>query len=104
MTGAQIRQHRRARKWTQAQLAEAAGVSVRMIQDAESGKHTPQPENMRAIAAALEVEGVPEETRAAWPADVQVFLDIMGATLTAMSEADRAIQMRRIYAAMLGQK
>jgi transcriptional regulator with XRE-family HTH domain len=96
--GEQIRRHRKAvrPKMTQRQLAEATGLSERMIQDAESGKHTPQPANLTAIRRVLGIEGDPVETRASWPTDVQAFLDMLGAALSWLPEQDRLEKMREI--------
>lgn len=99
---AQIRQRRRAKKWTQKQLADEAGVSERMIQDAESGKRRPQPANLAEIRRALDIQGDPEDTRETWPQDVQVFLDVMGAFLSAMTEAERLTVIREITARIVG--
>ena len=43
---------------TQAQLAEASNVSLRSIIHFEKGERTPVPNNLAAIRAALEAEGV----------------------------------------------
>jgi len=98
----QIRQQRKAKGWTQQQLADAAGLSLRMIQDAETGKRRPQPANLVDIRRALDIEGDATETREGWPRDVQVFLDVMGAFLSSMSESERDTTMRAITARIVG--
>lgn len=100
--GAQIRQQRRAKKWTQRQLAEAAGLSVRMVQDAESGKRRPQPQNLVALRSALEIEGDPAQAKADWPLDVETFLYVMGAFLSSMPERDRSEVIREITTHIVG--
>lgn len=55
MIGDRIRSLREARAWTQAHLADAAGVSLRTIQRLES-VHSCSPETLLALAAALEVD------------------------------------------------
>jgi transcriptional regulator with XRE-family HTH domain len=44
--------------WTQADLAEAANVSREPINDFESGKRTPIPNNRAAIFRVLESAGI----------------------------------------------
>lgn len=55
MIGDRIRSLREARAWTQAHLADAAGVSLRTIQRLES-VHSCSPETLLALAAALDVD------------------------------------------------
>lgn len=90
---ARVHKERKARGWTQAQLAERADVSLRTVQNVEGRKTTPQPANLRAILAALDIDldgdEVAAETRATWPPEVQVFLDMLGAYLMAMPERTR---------------
>lgn len=50
-----LRQLREQRAWSQEQLAEVAGLSVRTVQRIESGSAA-SPETRMALAAALEVE------------------------------------------------
>jgi transcriptional regulator with XRE-family HTH domain len=55
MIGDHIRTLREARSWTQAHLADAAGVSLRTIQRLET-VHSCSPETLLALAAALGVD------------------------------------------------
>lgn len=55
MIGDRIRDLREARAWTQAHLAEAAGLSLRTVQRLES-LHSCSHETLLALAAALEVD------------------------------------------------
>lgn len=55
MIGDTIRDLREARAWTQAHLAEAAGLSLRTVQRLES-VHSCSHETLLALAAALEVD------------------------------------------------
>jgi transcriptional regulator with XRE-family HTH domain len=55
MIGDRIRELREARAWTQAHLADAAGVSLRTIQRLES-LHSCSHETLLALAAALQVD------------------------------------------------
>jgi DNA-binding XRE family transcriptional regulator len=55
MIGDTIRNLREARAWTQAHLAEAAGLSLRTVQRLES-LHSCSNETLLALAAALEVD------------------------------------------------
>lgn len=84
---ARVRAERKKRGWTQQDLADAAGVSLRTAQNFETRKGAPQAENLRAILVAVgidpEGDDVATRTRSDWPVDVQVFLDMLGAYLVA---------------------
>lgn len=98
LTGAQARQLRQARGWTRQRLAAETGLSVRMIGDFETGRRQPHASNLDKIMSVLVVPGVPEETRSRWPEEIGLFLDVLGAFLTALPEADRAEEMRLLFA------
>jgi transcriptional regulator with XRE-family HTH domain len=51
---ANIRRLRILKKWTQEQLAEAAGVEPRYVQTLESGRANPTASILISVAAALE--------------------------------------------------
>ena len=53
MVGDNIRRARKTKSWTQTQLADAAGVSLRGLQDIEHGKKMPREVTLKAIAGAL---------------------------------------------------
>lgn len=82
---ARIRAERKKRKWTQQQLADKAGMSLRAVQTFEGRKATPQPENLRAMRAALDLDGDDAEVSTTghpeWPTDIDTFLNMMGAYL-----------------------
>lgn len=90
---ARVRAERKSRKMTQQQLADSAGVALRTVQMFESGKAQLQPANLRAVLGVLGIDPdgnqVADDTRAGWPGDIQVFLDVMGAYLSSMPEAER---------------
>lgn len=48
-----LREARRAKGMTQAELAEASGISLRAISDLEAGKRIPRPSNLKALAEVL---------------------------------------------------
>lgn len=50
-----VREHREARGWTQAELAQAAGLSTIGVRQLESGKRNPSLDTIARIADALEV-------------------------------------------------
>lgn len=106
------RRERRRHKWTQKELARRAGVGLRSVTNFETEKVTPQPANLRAILHALGMEEEPgdvEPTEVApaprpesgelpecptcgkiqWPADIQPFLNMLGAWLITKPEAGR---------------
>jgi transcriptional regulator with XRE-family HTH domain len=51
-----VRSQRRRRKWTQAKLAEVAGVSLMTVVKLEAGTHTnPTIRTLRRLAQALKI-------------------------------------------------
>ena len=56
--GARVRQERQSRRWTLDQLAEAAGVSRRMVVNVEQGAANPSVGTLLRISDALGV-GLP---------------------------------------------
>jgi transcriptional regulator with XRE-family HTH domain len=88
------RTERRRRHLTQEQVAASVGMSARAYQMFEGGQTKPQPANLQAIVTYLYLENPPsngdgERPELVWPADVQVFLDMLGAYLVAMTPAQR---------------
>lgn len=95
--GQMIARLREERGWSQEELAQHADVPKRTIQDVELDKvKTPQRRTRTKLEMALDIEGNAEQTRRSWPADVQVFLDVMGAFLSALPENRRLDMMREI--------
>jgi transcriptional regulator with XRE-family HTH domain len=87
-----VRDERKRRKWTQQEMAERASLSLRAYQMFELGQSTPQPGNLRAILAAVDINqngDSPEDGAPEWPRDVQVFLNMLGAYVMALPEDDR---------------
>lgn len=90
-----VRDARKRKRWGQQELAEKAGVSLGVVSNLERQRTRPQPANVRAILTVLGIETAEDaahndEERRAWPADVAVFLDVMGLFLSAVAEAERA--------------
>jgi transcriptional regulator with XRE-family HTH domain len=54
-TGERLRALRDLKAWTQEELASAAGVGLRTVQRMEGGD-APNPETLKALAAAFDVE------------------------------------------------
>lgn len=95
--GQMVARLREEHGWSQEELAKRADVPKRTIQDVELDKvKTPQRRTRLKLEMALEIEGNAEHTRRSWPADVQVFLDVMGAFLSALPEERRLGLMREI--------
>lgn len=64
MTGAELKEKRLARGWTQAQLSEVSGVSAQVISNAEKGKNiSPASKGYLLIALAGEREPKPHRPR-----------------------------------------
>lgn len=110
-----VRKARKDRGWTQAELAERAGVSLGTYQTFETRKSVPTPENLREILDAVGVREIDDETtgevgeadicptchQSIWPEGTRAFLDVMGAYLAVMDEAERLrfmhAETRRIF-------
>ena len=56
MDGEKVRSLRKERGWSRRQLAEAAGVSQKALENAELGKTHARPTTARKIGAALAVD------------------------------------------------
>lgn len=90
---------RKAKRLTQQQLADEAGVSLGVIGNLENGKTVPRGANRRSIAKALGEDvfgdGTAQAARDMWPADVQVFTDVLGGYLARLDPESRAEQVTR---------
>ena len=53
--GQNIRIFRSRRNWSQADLAEFAGISINFLSDIERGKKWPHPDTLSKLADALEI-------------------------------------------------
>lgn len=97
---------RKARRMTQQQVADSAGVSLGVIGNLENGKTVPQGANRRAIAKALGEDvfgdGTAQAARDLWPTDVQVFTDVLGGYLARLGEDARAEQVADWMAQIVG--
>lgn len=89
---------------SQQDVADAAKMSLRAYSDFENGKsQNPQGDRLERILAHVGIadDETATETREGWPADVQVFLDMLGAWLSTKGEAERLEiiheQTRRIF-------
>lgn len=96
-----VRAERRERKWTQQDLAREANVSLRTVSGFERREVEPQAANLRAMLHVLGIEAeagdaIADETREEWPADVKVFLDVVGLFLVALPEDARAHVMHDV--------
>ena len=80
--------------WTQEQLASESGMSDRAVSDFVRATTTPNEETLDAIARAMNVLPNPNDVRASWPKEMQVFLDLIGVWLMARPEAEREALMR----------
>jgi transcriptional regulator with XRE-family HTH domain len=88
--GVRVRQERQARHWTLDQLAEAAGVSRRMVINVEQGAVNPSVGSLLRISDALGV-GLPALVEPPRPSDVKVTRQGAGATLWSSENGGRAV-------------
>jgi transcriptional regulator with XRE-family HTH domain len=101
--GQRVRTVRAERGWSQARLAEAAGVSENTVLSIEKGRLATQPTKLRAVLDALglatptdgvlDLEGVPEDAR--------VFLKVAAQRLKVLPEDRRARVLADIYPRLL---
>jgi len=91
---------------TQQEIADRAGVSLGVITNLETGKTVPQGANRRAIAKALGEDvfgdGTAQAARDLWPADVQVFTDVLGGYLASLDAETRAAQVAAWMSEIMG--
>ena len=88
--GARVRTERQARRWTLDQLAEAAGVSRRLVVNVEQGATNPSVGTLLRIAEALGV-GLPDLVQSPDPKPVKVTRSGEGAVLWAGENGGRAV-------------
>src|SRR3954452_24442427 len=88
--GGRVKQERQSRRWTLDQLAEAAGVSRRMVVNVEQGVANPSVGTLLRISDALGV-GLPALVEWAQPRTVRVTGRGQCATLWSSVFGDRAI-------------
>lgn len=53
--GDKVRQLRKARRWSQQQLGDRAGVTAQTVWNLETGRHVPETATLLKIAEALDV-------------------------------------------------
>lgn len=98
------RRLRKERHWTQQDVADRAGVSLRTYQLFENEQSKPQPANLRAITEALGLEGGGEVTESRWEPDIRAFLNTLGIYMEGLSDKERErfilTETRRIFREM----
>jgi transcriptional regulator with XRE-family HTH domain len=88
--GARVRGERQGRRWTLDQLAEAAGVSRRLVVNVEQGATNPSVGTLLRIAEALGV-GLPDLVQSPDPKPVKVTRSGEGAVLWTSDAGGRAV-------------
>lgn len=102
--GARIKALRLERGWSQAQLAEEAGVSARTVFSVENGEHVSQPAKLRAILDALDVAPEPSVTLPeGMPEDVAVFVRVAAQRLSVLTEDERTAVLMQLYPRLLAE-
>src|SRR5689334_16600154 len=84
--GTEVRNARKSKGWTNAQLAEAAGVAPNTVSAVENGK-TVRAGNLRAVLDALDIE--PTTAGASYSDDVELIRDMVGQWLLALPDNER---------------
>lgn len=88
--GSRVKQHRQSRGWTLDQLAEAAGVSRRMVVNVEQGTANPSVGTLLRLSDALGV-GLPTLVESPRPKPVKVIRNGEGATLWSSESGGRGV-------------
>lgn len=88
--GVRVRQERQSRRWTLDQLAEAAGVSRRMLVNVEQGAANPSVGTLLRISDALGV-GLPALVEPPQPIPVKVIRHGEGAALWSSESGGRGV-------------
>lgn len=88
--GVRVRQERQSRRWTLDQLAQAAGVSRRMLVNVEQGAANPSVGTLLRISDALGV-GLPALVEAPEPMPVKVTRQGAGAALWSSENGGRGV-------------
>lgn len=84
--GTEVRNARKSKGWTNAQLADAAGVAPNTVSAIENGKNV-RPGNLRAVLDALGIE--PTTAGASYSDDVELIRDMVGQWLLALPDSER---------------
>lgn len=88
--GQMVSRLRKARGWTQAELADRSGVKLRTLQDIEADKVSkPHRDNRLGLARALDIPGDKTSEMETWDEDVETILSIIGAYLMTLSPPER---------------
>src|SRR5919206_1019565 len=88
--GARVRQERQARRWTLDQLAEAAGVSRRMVVNVEQGAANPSVGTLLRISDALGI-GLPALVAPPQPRPIKITRHGDGAALWSSESGGRGV-------------
>ena len=88
-----VRRARRLQDWTQAQLAEQAGVATGTVNRIENGMPV-RPGNLRAVLDVLQIPQVSE--RADVDGGIELAVEMVRRWLEAMDEADRNLAVQAL--------
>ena len=92
--GSQVRRARKAREWTQSDLAREAGVAPGTVVSIENAKKV-RPGNLRAVLDALGIPPISDSPHEL-DDDVKLALEIVQRWLEAMTEAARTAAIREL--------
>ena len=85
--GSQVRRARKSNEWTQAELADEAGVAPGTVNSIENARKV-RPGNLRAVLDALGIPPI-SDTPHTVDAGIQLALDLVQKWLEALPDADR---------------
>lgn len=85
--------------WTQELLAHESDMSPRSVNAVLNREVVPNEETLRKYAAALGIDGSPDEVQARW-VKYRGFFNLLGVYLDARPESEHDAIMKRIFAAL----
>lgn len=97
---------RRARGWSQAELAKQAGVAENTVSKIERGTGDTQPAKLRQVLDALGIAPVTEVLAAqgGYPDDIELVRDMIGLWLRNIPPDERAEEVLRLTAFLYDQR
>jgi transcriptional regulator with XRE-family HTH domain len=110
-----VRAARIKRKWTQQDLSDRTGVSVRSLTAYENRRQSLQPARLRVVCEVLEIDmrgespedaddAIAQATRDSWDPDIALTLDVIGQVLSTLEDEERQAVMSGLIRWLMDRK